>query len=189
MLLLFSISSCITINHRSFVAKPTKNLISNNLVEKNMSIEGVYYRIYKQERYGGTDNCMDYFIFYNNLSVTDGRICREEALSNAPDSIVKYINRTVESRYKNGGNEFGGFAISEGKINIQVMRYVPQFHWAPATYLGEIADNNTLHISKFEFPDREINKEVNEYYHFISMKKPDSIKYNRWSNKKWYWKD
>lgn len=200
LFLLFLIHACAN-NHEIFTIKPSRS--RTKIISNNLKINGAYYQInnriffnYKNE-YINTTYSLNLFILYNNgLAITTAVSIASDQLYSNKDSLNSYINemiRTSSNKKKASFNnlEYGGYSISGTTIAIQTIKI---YHWGSffvANNIGEIVNDSTIHISRYQLlPDKEnrTSKNVDQYYHFVSIDKLDSVIYNRWAKKQWYWK-
>ena len=82
--------------------------------------------------------------------------------------------------------ECGGYSINEGKISIQIFRYIPNGKESLCIFSGKIIDEQNIYIEECYFPDKPVYCRTNFYLKLIKMPKPDST--NQLMNKNWYWK-
>ena len=171
--------ACITKVYKSdFVAKPGK-------IEKHTSLKlpGAYYNIEKNTK------TLSIFFFYENQlqrsMIFDTNHYVRDKIQQSINSAVKEFQQSNKKEYEYF--EDGGFQINDTEIKIQGIRYIPQFSWGTVTNKGTIINDTTILITEFTHHQRKIHKADSLYYHFILTDKPDSLKGNRWRNKKWYW--
>jgi hypothetical protein len=108
------------------------------------------------------------------------------------NKIQQSVNNAVKEFQHSNKKRFdyfedGGFEINNSEIKIQGIRYIPQFAWGTVTHKGKIINDTTILITEYIHHTRNIYKSDSLYYYFIPTEKPDSLKWNRWKNKKWYW--
>lgn len=165
-----------------FVKKPYK---ATQLNVSKLRYNGAYYRIDK------TTKILDVYFFYENLMqrsiAIDSNHFSNNSVKKSIDSILEKFK--ISDKYINQYFEDGGYEVKNEKITIQSIRYIPQFAWGVVTYKGEIINDTTLIVTEFKFPQRKILKTDSLHYDFIKVEKPDSLRGNRWRDKKWYWQN
>lgn len=173
---LFLIYSCIS-GKNNFTSQPSKKIKKLFSLNLNGGYIGIYENPISNKKEIGC-----FFLYENGIALFYGPISAE---SNN-DSLIKKIQDRIEfqdSFFRR--KEAGGYSINDNRISIQIFRYIPDGRNGLCTYLGKIADNNTIFIEKCEFPKSPIDCNEKFQMILIEMTKPDST--NQLMKKKWYW--
>ena len=178
---LFLFSSCIPRIYKSdFEDRPCK---VNPPDIKELRLDGAYYQIDKNK------NLIVYFFYNNCIQRELGADPNHYNPSDIAQSIQKIIN-DFNAAGKQNDQYFndGGYSITNNQISVQSILYIPQFRWGAMTLKGTIVNDSTILSTEYRFPRDDMFRSDSTYYHFIKSNKPDSLKANRWKNKKWYWR-
>lgn len=176
------LSSCFNKVYKdNFFAKPYR---IGSERKTGLNLNGAYYNI------EGKDKRLSVFFLYGNCiqrttTFDTNHYKKSTLVQNINDMVEKFKN----SDENNQGFEDGGYQVINSEITIQGLRYIPQGAWGTVTYKGRVVNDSTMLITKFEHSKREIFRQENLYFYFIPVNKPDSLKGNRWKEKKWFWKD
>ena len=178
---LFFISSCIPRMYVSdFEDRPCK---INPPDIKELRFDGAYYRIDEYK------NLLAYFFYDNCIQRRLGADSNHYNRFSIAQSIQKIIDDFNAAAKKNDqyfGD--GGYSVTSSQINLQSIWYLPQFAWATFTYKGTIINDSTIVFTEYRLPKEKVYRNDSTYYHFVKTNKPDSLKGNRWKDKKWYWR-
>jgi len=183
LLLFFSgIISC-SVGKDGFNSKPSR--IIKPGFTKQIRLDGLYFGIFPDQE---NEMRLFLFFFYNNGICSFSGFASDNFKSNSNiDSILaafKQGGKKLESSF-----DYGGYTMKEKNIEVQILRYVPQFKWSTCGFQGIIVNDTTLFMSKCDFQARP-NFCVDSFYlHFKKTEKIDSAKNNNWINKRWYWSD
>ena len=175
------ISSCIPKVYKGdFFAKPGKTQ-----KETTLKISGSYYNIENKTK------SLNVLFFYDNYihrsMMFDINHYDSNKVSQSINNSIREFKALNKKVHEYQYFEDGGYLLNNSELTIQRIRYIPQFNWGTVTYKGEIINDTTILITQYTHHIRKIYKIDSLYYHFISTEKPDSLKGNRWKNKKWYW--
>jgi len=178
---LFLFASCIPRMYVSdFEDRPCK---INPPDVKELRFDGAYYRIDEYK------NLLAYFFYGNCIQRRLGADTNHYNNSSIAQSIQTIIDDFNAAGKENDQYfEDGGYSIINNQINLQSIRYNPQFRWGTVTFKGIIINDSTILFTEFRNPTRNNYRNDSTYYHFIKTNKPDSLKGSRWQDKKWYWR-
>jgi hypothetical protein len=178
---LFFFSSCIPRIYRSdFEDRPFK---INQPDIKELRIDGAYYQIDHHKSlfvYFFYKNCIERYIG------ADSSHYNRSAIAQSIQEIIDDFNTSKKDTYSFFAD--GGYSIINDQISVQHIRYIPQFAWGTVTRKGIVVNDSTIMFTEYRFPKRGIFENDSNYYHFVKTNKPDSLKANRWKNKRWYWR-
>ncbi len=172
------LTSCTKYHVNNFTCKPNKMPLANN-------ISGVYYS------YDETKNYIDVIFAYSNGMIKLGGLgqvknLNEINLKNKIDSFVYQI-ANFKKKYKIVPFDEGGYCIEGNKLKIQNIRYIPQFTWGVMEREAKLLNDSTFIVYKEIFTIRKVEKNDTLIFRKIRTQKPDSLLFNDWKNKKWYW--
>lgn len=173
--------SCVSkVYKNDFYTKPGKTKR-----ETGFKISGSYYHIDNQSKILNVlfffDNSMQRSMTFDTNHYDISNI--SQSINNSISEFQNLTKKEQEYQYF----EDGGYTSNDSEITIQSIRYIPQFNWGPVTYKGKIINDTTILITQFTHHIRKIYTSDSLYYHFIATAKPDSLRGNRWKNKKWFW--
>jgi hypothetical protein len=185
LLLLFALGiiSC-SVNKEGFNSKPSRTIKSE--FTKQIRLDGLYFGMFPDEE---NETRLFLFFFYENGISSCSAFAADNFKSNSNiDSILAFFKQNYSEQKKfESAFEYGGFAMKEQNIEVQILRYVPQFKWSTCSFQGSIINDTTLFMSKCNFHARPIFCVDSFYLHFKKTEKIDSAKYNKWINTQWYW--
>ena len=86
------------------------------------------------------------FSFYNNGICSFSEFASDNFKSNSSiDSILAFFKRNHSDEKKfESSFDYGGFTMKEQNIEVQILRYVPQFKWSTCSFLGRIINDTTF---------------------------------------------
>jgi len=178
---LFFFSSCIPRIYKSdFEDRPCT---VNPPDIKELRLDGAYYQIDK-------DKHLSVYFFYKNCIYRNGGAdsnhYNRSAIAQSIQEKIDHFNTDRKDTYSFFND--GGYSITNDQISVQFLAYIPQFRWATVTLKGTILNDSTILFTENRFPKGDNSNNDSIYYHFIKSNKPDSLKANRWKNRKWYWR-